>query len=270
MKKSESLTRSISGSIYIALLVGSTYFSETSFFIIFGIFLFIVSDEYCKLTKLNKYSKAVPLINVLIFNVFCFWEVPSNYIYFLLTFSILTAFYGIYFLFQKNKEKLNLYQKNIFNLGYIVFPFIFLIKIPFLMHKFTPLAIIGVFILIWVNDTFAYLVGKNWGKNKLFEAVSPKKTIEGFIGGLLFTIIFAYILSISFLFFTFEKWIVIALIVSIVGTIGDLFESKLKRIAKVKDSGNVMPGHGGLLDRLDSIIFVAPFVYLYLILFYVS
>jgi len=145
-----------------------------------------------------------------------------------------------------------------------------LIKIPFLKNQFEPIAIIGVFILIWVNDTFAYLVGKKWGKNKLFEAVSPKKTIEGFIGGLFFTIIFAFILSISFLFFTFENWIIIAIIVSVFGTVGDLLESKLKRIAKVKDSGKIMPGHGGLLDRLDSVIFVAPFVYLYLILFYVS
>lgn len=163
-------------------------------------------------------------------------------------------------------------QKNIFNLGYIVFPFIFLTKIPFLQNKFIPLSIIGIFVLIWVNDTFAYLVGKKWGRNKLFEAVSPKKTIEGFIGGLIFTIIFAFILSKSFLFFTFEDWIIIALLVSIFGTLGDLFESKLKRIANVKDSGNIMPGHGGLLDRLDSVIYVAPLVYLYLylILYYVS
>lgn len=270
MKKSESLTRSISGSIYIALLVGSTYFSETSFFIIFGIFLFIVSDEYCKLTKLTKYSKAIPLFNVLIFNIFCFANVPKMVVYITLAISIITLLYGIYFLFKKSKEKLNLFQKNFFNLGYILFPFIFLVKTPFLMEKFTPLSIIGVFILIWFNDTFAYLVGKNFGRNKLFESVSPKKTIEGFIGGLFFTIIFAFILSFSFKFFTFENWIIIGFLVSFFGTIGDLLESKLKRIAKIKDSGNIMPGHGGLLDRLDSIIFVAPVVYLYLILYYVS
>lgn len=270
MKKSESLTRSVSGSIYIALLIASTYFSETSFFIIFGIFLFIVSDEYCKLTKLTKYSKAIPLFNVVLFNAFCFWKIPEIISQIALCFSIIVSLYGVYFLFKKSKEKLNLFQKNIFNFGYILFPFVFLIKIPFLMEKFTPFAIIGVFILIWVNDTFAYLIGKKFGKNKLFEAVSPKKTIEGFIGGLIFTLIFAFILSKSFLFFTFENWIIIAIIVSIFGTIGDLLESKLKRIAKVKDSGTIMPGHGGLLDRLDSVIFVSPIVYLYLILYYVS
>ncbi|MFY7811328.1 MAG: phosphatidate cytidylyltransferase [Flavobacterium sp.] len=270
MKKSESLTRSISGSIYIALLVGSTYFSETSFYIIFGIFLFIVSNEYCKVVKLTKYSKAVPLFNVLIFNLFCFANIPTIIINSTLIVSISFILYGIYFLFKIKKERLNLFQKNFFNLGYIIFPFIFLVKIPFLSNQFTPFAIIGVFILIWVNDTFAYIVGKNFGKNKLFESVSPKKTIEGFLGGLFFTIIFAFILSISFKFFTFENWFIIGLLVSIFGTLGDLFESKLKRIAKIKDSGNIMPGHGGLLDRLDSVIFVAPIVYLYLKLYYVS
>jgi phosphatidate cytidylyltransferase len=270
MKKSESLTRSISGSIYIALLVGSTYFSETSFFIVFGIFLYIVSNEYCKLVKLTKFSKAIPLLNVLIFNVFCFAPIPKTLIFLILVISLTTLIYGIYFLFKKNKEKLTLFQKNLFNFGYILFPFIFLIKMPFINDTYTPYAVIGVFILIWINDTFAYLVGKNFGKHKLFESVSPKKTIEGFIGGIFFTIIFAIILSFSFKFFTFENWIIIAIIVSVFGTLGDLLESKLKRIAKIKDSGKIMPGHGGLLDRLDSIIFAAPFIYLYLILYYVS
>jgi phosphatidate cytidylyltransferase len=270
MKKSESLTRSISGSIFIALLVGSTIFSETSFFIIFGIFLFIVSLEYSNLTKLAKYSKAIPLLNIVIFNFFCFWEIPQQLLCIILTISVLTCIYGIYLLFQIKKEKLTIFQKYLFNLGYIVFPFIFLIKIPFIGDNFKPLIIIGIFILIWANDTFAYIVGKKWGKNKLFELVSPKKTIEGFIGGMFFTIIFAFILSKSNFIFKFENWIVIALIVSIFGTLGDLFESKLKRIAKVKDSGNIMPGHGGLLDRLDSVIYVAPLVYLYLIYYYVS
>ena len=173
-------------------------------------------------------------------------------------------------MFQIKKEKLTLFQKHLFNLGYIVFPFIFLIKIPFVNNDFKPITIIGIFILIWANDTFAYIIGKTWGKNKLFELVSPKKTIEGFIGGMLFTIIFAFILYKSNFIFNFENWIYIAFIVSIFGTLGDLFESKLKRIAKVKDSGNIMPGHGGLLDRLDSVIYVAPLVYLYLILYYVS
>jgi phosphatidate cytidylyltransferase len=126
--------------------------------------------------------------------------------------------------------------------------------------------------LIWTNDTFAYLVGKNFGKNKLFPSVSPKKTIEGFMGGVVFTCIASVLLSKFYIESTILYiWIIIAIIVSFFSTLGDLIQSKFKRVAGVKDSGNIMPGHGGILDRLDSIIFVVPFINLfYLILYYVS
>ena len=119
------------------------------------------------------------------------------------------------------------------------------------------------FILIWTNDTFAYIVGKSIGKNKLFERISPKKTIEGFLGGLLFTIIAGYIISRYFTFSSPTSWIITAIILVIFGSLGDLVESKFKRNAGVKDSGTIMPGHGGILDRLDSIIFAIPFLFLY-------
>jgi len=138
------------------------------------------------------------------------------------------------------------------------------------------LSILSVFILIWVNDTFAYLIGKSFGKHKLLERISPKKTIEGFLGGAAFTLVTSYLLTYLYtenntttINSTF--WIVQALIIIIFATLGDLVESKFKRSANVKDSGNIMPGHGGILDRLDSVIFVAPFVFLfYQIISYVS
>jgi phosphatidate cytidylyltransferase len=115
-----------------------------------------------------------------------------------------------------------------------------------------------------VNDSFAFLTGKNFGKRKLFISVSPKKTIEGFIGGFIFALIAGYVISKLNSDLTLINWLIIAGIVSIIGTIGDLVESKLKRQAKIKDSGTIMPGHGGILDRLDSLLFAAPFVYLYI------
>ncbi len=118
--------------------------------------------------------------------------------------------------------------------------------------------------MIWVNDSFAFLVGKNFGKRKLFISVSPKKTQEGFLGGLVFALIAAFIISKFNTDFTVVNWLVIAVIVSVIGTIGDLVESKFKRQANIKDSGTIMPGHGGILDRLDSLLFAAPFVYLYI------
>jgi phosphatidate cytidylyltransferase len=163
-------------------------------------------------------------------------------------------------------------------LGYIVLPFVFITKISFGIKDYNPKIIIGLFIIIWTNDTFAYIVGKSIGKNKLFERISPKKTIEGFVGGVVFAVLAGYLISKlyikpnpSFSEKSITIWTIIALLAGIFGTIGDLIESKFKRIAGVKDSGKIMPGHGGILDRLDSVIFVAPIVFLfYQILNYVS
>ena len=131
-------------------------------------------------------------------------------------------------------------------------------------NGYNPKILISILILIWTNDTFAYIVGKSIGRTKLFPSISPKKTIEGFLGGILFSIISGYLLAV---FFIEAKliyiWIVISIIVSIFSTLGDLIESKFKRLAGVKDSGKIMPGHGGILDRLDSIIFVIPFINLF-------
>nr|WP_262911770.1 phosphatidate cytidylyltransferase [Joostella atrarenae] len=172
-----------------------------------------------------------------------------------------------------SKEKLNYTntQKFIITLFYIGGGCIFLTMIPYRAEHFVESLIVGIFILIWVNDSFAYLVGKSIGKHKLFPSVSPKKTVEGFIGGLIFALGAAYILFIYSGELNLVQWMVLALVVVVTGSVGDLVESKFKRLAGVKDSGAILPGHGGLLDRLDSLIFAAPFAYLTLQIFnYVS
>lgn len=124
--------------------------------------------------------------------------------------------------------------------------------------------ILGIILLIWANDTFAYLVGSLIGKNKLYERISPGKTWEGSAGGGLLTIASTLIIANWYKELALHQWIVIAVIVVVFGTIGDLVESMLKRQANVKDSGKIMPGHGGILDRFDSLLFVSPFIYAYL------
>ncbi len=126
---------------------------------------------------------------------------------------------------------------------------------------------------MWANDTFAYLVGSKFGKHKLLPRISPKKTVEGFLGGLVGALIIGFII-----FKVIEKfipdpenyglwvWACLAIIVSVFGTIGDLIQSKFKRQAGVKDSGIIMPGHGGMYDRLDSIIYASPFIYAFLLI----
>ncbi len=132
---------------------------------------------------------------------------------------------------------------------------------------FSPGIVIGFFLLVWANDTGAYLTGISFGRHKLFERISPKKTWEGFFGGMITAVIAAWFLSGALGVVEKTGWIIIAVIISIAGTYGDLAESMLKRSNGVKDSGSILPGHGGFLDRFDSTIMAFPLVYLFISLF---
>jgi len=294
----ETLKRSISGAIYIIILLTSILYSTESFFVLFGLFLIITISEFCNLIQINKvapilfgavFYTSVTLIshynlvvsktiNVIFHNNTSISVNIEQLDLILLGTTLIVSAKCILFLFNDKIQKISISSKYLYLLGYIILPFIFITKISFGVKDYNPKIIIGLFILIWTNDTFAYIVGKSIGKNKLFEIISPKKTIEGFFGGVIFAIFAGYLISKYYIKATSEFsdksiliWTIIAVIVGVMGTIGDLIESKFKRIAGVKDSGKIMPGHGGILDRLDSVIFVAPFVFLfYKILNYVS
>ena len=126
-----------------------------------------------------------------------------------------------------------------------------------------PLALI---LMIWSNDTFAYLVGSFIGKNPL-SAISPKKTWEGTVGGALLTVAGAMVWGHFTHYYKMQDWLALALCATIAGTFGDLLESKLKRMANIKDSGSIMPGHGGAVDRFDSLLIATPFAFCYSFLF---
>jgi len=132
---------------------------------------------------------------------------------------------------------------------------------------FSPGIIIGFFLLMWANDTGAYLAGVSFGRHRLMERISPKKTWEGFFGGLMLAALVAWLLSEWFGVVGREIWIIVSVIISVAGTYGDLIESMLKRSGGVKDSGSILPGHGGFLDRFDSTIISFPLVYLFISLF---
>jgi phosphatidate cytidylyltransferase len=132
---------------------------------------------------------------------------------------------------------------------------------------FSPGIILGFFILLWANDTGAYITGITFGKHRLMESISPKKSWEGFFGGLVIAAAAAWLISGWLGVLDRKGWVIISVIVSIAGTYGDLVESMLKRSLGVKDSGTIMPGHGGFLDRFDSVTISFPLVYLYIILF---
>jgi phosphatidate cytidylyltransferase len=258
----ESTTRALSGTVYIILLITATMFSHYSFLLLFGLFLLIATFEFCNLVHLNK-TIAIA-VSLLLYILFSYFEISTINSFLLLIGTLFVSIKLIYSLFTHSNIKQDKTSKFVYLIGYVILPIIILTKIPIREVKFEPKIIISIFILIWTNDTFAYIVGKSIGKTKLFESISPKKTIEGFFGGAVFAIIAGILISIYYLPMSLFYWVSIALLVSVFGTIGDLVESKFKRIAVVKDSGTIMPGHGGILDRLDSVIFVAPFIYLFL------
>lgn len=126
--------------------------------------------------------------------------------------------------------------------------------------------LLGIIVAIWVNDTFAYLVGTQFGRHRLFKRVSPKKSWEGSLGGLLFTLLGAGLFAHFSQHIALHHALILAFIIVLTGSIGDLIESALKRQANMKDSGKVIPGHGGILDRFDATFFAIPFVFVYLFL----
>ena len=151
---------------------------------------------------------------------------------------------------------------------YTVLPFTLLVFLSKVNGTFDARLPFGFFLILWANDTGAYLVGKFFGKHKLLEAVSPKKTWEGLIGGVAIAITSGYFLfTLMPSTFTRIEWVVIAMIVAVFANIGDLIESQIKRIKGVKDSGKLLPGHGGVLDRFDGLLIALPLVIIYLILF---
>jgi phosphatidate cytidylyltransferase len=123
---------------------------------------------------------------------------------------------------------------------------------------------VGFMLLLWTNDTGAYLVGRTFGRTKLLPSVSPKKTVEGFIGGVLLTMGVAWLMADHQDFLGRSEWLTVGAIIAITSTLGDLLESAFKRARGVKDSGDVLPGHGGILDRFDGFFVAVPSVLLYL------
>ncbi|MGK0252992.1 MAG: phosphatidate cytidylyltransferase [Mariniflexile sp.] len=264
----ELLIRSLSGLLYVLLLILCLNYEQLliALFFVFGI---LCLSEFKKLIHLK--SILPYFIFILLYGIFVYWQLIlksseglDQATQILVVLTIFVELFLIKDLFSEKTIPLFSSKRFILTTFYISSAFIFLILIADYHKNYNPNILLGAFILVWVNDSFAYLVGKNFGKQKLFEKISPKKTVEGFLGGLFFSCVASYFIATFTQTLDFTSWLILSIIISVFGTLGDLVESKFKRQANVKDSGVIMPGHGGLLDRLDSIIFAAPFIYLFL------
>ncbi len=256
--------RGISGLVYVLLFTFSILYSEESYLFITYFFGLVCIREFMHLTS---FKNIIPYLLFTVITYFILFKrdfIQGELLFLIITLSGSVQLIIQLFFQQKKKYPNTLFQKFDISLRYLIFSLAFLLYLPFYNNSYNPYTVLSLVILIWSNDSFAFLIGKNFGKHKLLSNVSPKKTIEGFIGGIVFTLFTSYIISLYLDHFSLFHWLIIGLIASVLGTIGDLVESKFKRQAKAKDSGHIMPGHGGLLDRLDSLLFVAPFVYLYI------
>lgn len=270
-------TRLVSGTIYVALIVLVLVLPMIwglwvllSFFAVAGLI------EFNRLTEVNR-----PYIFRIVLDcVAAVWLLYATAQYGMAISQGIGIFipYMLYLLYVVCRSTFLPHEAMLPSLGnsligqlYIAVPLALAIRLtlvadPFSsMTQYNGLLLLAIFIFIWVNDTGAYLVGSRWGKRRLAPNISPKKSVEGSIGGLLLVLLSAVILRL--LLFPELSWLsilLIAAVVAIFGTIGDLFESSLKRQAGVKDSGKLIPGHGGILDRIDSLLLAVPAVYLLL------
>jgi phosphatidate cytidylyltransferase len=281
------IIRTLSGTVYVALILFAIFANNCIFTIIFAILCALTLYEFHILTNKQKDINVLPAVPAVAGFVLCqavaVIFLDSIDFFFssgkgakslpqtddLLTFLsyILMIFYiGIFIaeFFNRNTNKL----KNILYIFwghlYIVLPFVTMLLIKYLNTYF----LLALFVTIWVNDTFAYLFGSWLGKHRLCERISPKKSWEGVLGGCIGALLSGFVFSKFVADLSLIQWLVFSIIIVVFGTLGDLFESLIKRKTGVKDSGNIMPGHGGLLDRLDSVIFTVIPVIIYLIYTY--
>ncbi len=240
----------------------------------YGLITFFVAVGAYECVKIMKFDSALyrwlvfPIIGLVYYKLFTIRYFNQGF-YFNYNLSEILALSLIIIatitLFKFSSELYYDEGKLIFTVIYVLLPFGFALGLPRFFDGTFTWEVFMLFVLIWSSDSFAYFTGRLFGKHKMAPKISPKKTWEGFAGGVFFTLILGYFIEQKFPELR-GNWMVIGFLVSVSAPIGDLAESQLKRTFGVKDSGNIIPGHGGVLDRLDSFIIAAPVVYLYFIL----
>jgi phosphatidate cytidylyltransferase len=264
--------RTISGIFYLIIIIGSLFLGEYAFGAVFLLIGLLALVEYYSMNGLAGFSLNTihGLIAGTVIYILAFLNasqaIELQYLTLIVLIPMLLFILTLYFQRPGFRNDLPLILLGI---CYIFIPLALMLYLAFPAgngYAYTHRIVLGILILVWINDTGAYITGITLGRHKLFPRVSPKKSWEGFIGGTLLTFVPAFWMDRFIGILSLTDWIVLAAIVSVFGVYGDLAESLMKRNAKIKDSGNLIPGHGGVLDRMDSILFVMPVSFVYLLI----
>lgn len=264
------LKRCLTGVIFVGSVVGTILFHPLAFFVLCLLVSVLGMIEMKRLLerRYDRINLFASLLLGLSFQILVYLDtqdIISNSWYIILMPMIWLPF--VHELFKGNEHPFQRIALTLLLPVYVAIPLSFLYLFAWTGGAFNHHFLIAFFAMVWCNDTGAYLVGVSIGKHKLYERISPKKTWEGFIGGVVFTIIAALVIFKLTGIASLWLWIVAGMVVSIFGTLGDLIESMLKRNVDIKDSGAILPGHGGVLDRFDAVLFAAPMVFALFILF---
>lgn len=272
--------RTITGAFIVIFVLGGLWLHPVSFFLIVAIMIAGTQNEYYTMvrgTGIRPQTVTGIITGFLLY--FISTMVATGWLpggAFLILIPVVSVIMVIE-LFRKVERPFDSLAHTFFSILYTAVPFS---MFPFTAFnqtglepliqmkgiEFSPGIPVGFFLLLWTNDTGAYLVGSLIGKHRLFERISPKKSWEGFVGGMILTMLVARLIYGWLGVADANGWMIIAVIISLAGTAGDLIESMLKRSLGLKDSGTIMPGHGGFLDRFDSVVVSFPLVYLYIAL----
>lgn len=282
--KNNFIQRAITGIIFVGVLIGCFLGGPISFSLLFALITALTIHEFGVIiskqpdVEINK--PICMLAGVFLFFGFAYLGVMPGQTEILIPYLFLIIYLLVSELYLKKKNPLNNWAYAMMSQIYIALSFAMLNVLAYhsignegelsnYQVQYNPILPLSIFIFTWINDTGAYCTGMLFGKHRLFERISPKKSWEGSIGGGVFSIIAAIVMAHYFPFMPISIWIGLALTVVIFGTLGDLTESLLKRTIGIKDSGNILPGHGGMLDRFDSTLMAVPaaVVYLYIISF---
>lgn len=261
--------RVITGLIGTSIFVFGVCFNEYSYFLITFLLLNLCVWEFLDLVK--KIAQPSRFLTMFLANSLLFLSygisrnsLPTKYLA-----VLIVLFCTVFFLelFRKKEVPFINIAFTFLSIIYIAIPVSLIHFTTFVNGEYHYEIMLGIILLLWTSDSFAYFTGRLVGKTKLFERISPKKTWEGSLGSLVFAVGMAFGLNKFFPIFELQQWIIMAVIIVICGGLGDLVESLLKRSFDIKDSGTILPGHGGFLDRFDGLFLSIPFITTYLVLF---